>query len=103
MNQPDKEERIAVKLVLDADAAAMLPELAGSPRKQGEYVSKLIRQAAVQRATAPSIDPMERLRQELLGAASQLSTLTKHLVDMATQAKPEAIQSEDRKESNPLG
>jgi hypothetical protein len=35
-----------VRLLLDTDAAVLLPKLAGSPRKQGEYVSRLIRDAA---------------------------------------------------------
>lgn len=48
--QRDEEGKQLVKLVLDADAAAVLPGLAGSPRKQGAYVSALIREAAARRA-----------------------------------------------------
>ena len=82
-----KEGRIAVKLVLDADVAEMLPRLAGSPRKQGEYVSRLIRQAAAQETAGPRSDPAEQLRQDVLGVASQLSTVTKRLLDLATEGK----------------
>lgn len=85
MEQPinDREERIAVKLVLDTDAAALLPQLAGSPRKQGEYVSKLIREAAARRNATPQPDPGETLRREILGIALQLSTVTQQLIEVA--------------------
>lgn len=32
-----------VTIALDDDVAALLVQLAGSPRKQGEYISKLLR------------------------------------------------------------
>jgi hypothetical protein len=38
-----------VKLALDEDAADMLLELAGGPRKQGDFVSQLVRAAWEQR------------------------------------------------------
>lgn len=40
-----------VKLALDEDAADMLLELAGGPRKQGDFVSQLVRAAYEQRHT----------------------------------------------------
>ncbi len=43
-----KGEQKEVRLTLDVDAADLLLRLAGSPRKQGEYVSSLIRMAAKQ-------------------------------------------------------
>lgn len=48
-----------VKLMLDADAATLLLQLAGGPRKQGDYVSKLIRAAAA--GQMPPVDLLDRL------------------------------------------
>ena len=56
-----------VKLMLDADAARLLLELAGSSRKQGEYVSRLIRAAALSPNLFAQIEQAEvaELRQVL--------------------------------------
>jgi len=43
MAEGDKQ---LVKLMIDSDAAAMLLHLAGGPRKQGEYISSVIRAIA---------------------------------------------------------
>ena len=45
-----------VNMMLDDDAADLLPQLAGSPRKQGEFLSRLIR-AAAQQPQSPLPDP----------------------------------------------
>ncbi len=42
----DEGDRQPVRLLLTTEAANILPQLAGSPRKQGEYVSQLILEAA---------------------------------------------------------
>lgn len=89
-----KEGRVAVKLVLDADAANMLPELAGSSRKQGEYVSKLIRRAAIQKDAPPTGDAAEQLRRELLSIASHLSTVTKQILDLAAEEQQQGAGRE---------
>lgn len=56
MQKGDKTE---VRLALDTDAAQVLAQLAGSPRKQGEYVSKLIRAAAA--GQLPNLDLLDRI------------------------------------------
>ncbi|MDQ2807843.1 MAG: hypothetical protein M3Z04_13190 [Chloroflexota bacterium] len=45
-----------INMMLDDDAADLLPQLAGSSRKQGEFLSNLIR-AAAQQAQSPVPDP----------------------------------------------
>jgi hypothetical protein len=77
-DQADKKgEQIQVKLTLDADVASLLLELAGSPRKQGEFVSKLIREAAARR-NAPDVD-VEGLRLQMLGLAKSLEDAVRKL------------------------
>ena len=52
----------SVTLALDADAAALLIHLAGSPRKQGALVSRLIRERA---GHAPDLARLTELEREL--------------------------------------
>ena len=58
---------VSVRLVLSADAAAILPKLAGSPRRQGEFVSKLILASAggPQVLYAELLDRIQEQEQEL--------------------------------------
>jgi hypothetical protein len=62
-------------LKLDEDAAALLIQLAGSERKQGEFVSALIREKARQDPLLARLAQMEeelaRLRLEILRRAEQ--------------------------------
>jgi hypothetical protein len=45
-----------VNLILDDEAAELLPRLAGSSRKQGEFLSNLIRAAANQQSAVVQTD-----------------------------------------------
>jgi len=60
MQEGDKQ---LVKLMIDSDAAAMLLKLAGGPRKQGEYISTIIRaiasEAGLMDAGAATAVPIE--------------------------------------------
>lgn len=73
---------VQVRLTLDPDAADLLLRLAGSPRKQGEYVSSLIRAAAM---SSQDSDPAAPVRQLALQLASQLTLLTNQLLEIAGQ------------------
>ena len=73
-----------VKLTLDADAAELLLQLAGGPRKQGEFVSKLIRAAASRPDLLSEIETADigdlrsmvyKLAQDLAGVQSQLAQM----------------------------
>ncbi len=86
MDSSIEKERREVKLMLDADAAVMLLALAGSQRKQGEYVSRLIRatfasREALARVDQADVDELRRLvRSVLLEVAAlrdQLSRIPK--------------------------
>ena len=44
-------------ITLEDDAAELLPRLAASPRKQGEFLSRLVRNAAEQQSTRPEPIP----------------------------------------------
>ena len=48
--------------MMDRDAAALLLQLAGSPRKRGEFLSNLVRERA---HGAPLLDRIEQLEREL--------------------------------------
>lgn len=76
-----KESRREVKLMLDAEAAAMLLELAGSPRKQGEYVSRLIRAAFASREALARVDQadVDELRQLVRSVLLEVATLRDQL------------------------
>lgn len=65
-------------LKLDEDAAVLLIQLAGSERKQGEFVSALIREKARQDPLLTRLAQMEeelaRLRREILRRAEPAPT-----------------------------
>lgn len=68
---------------LDADAADLLPVLAGSPRKQGEFLSNLIRAASAGQGILQQATPgaeVESLRLQVLGLASELRSLRDDLI-----------------------
>jgi len=58
------------KYVIEEEAAAALVRLAGSPRKQGEYLSRLIRKAA-----SGEDDTIEMLREQIRDVLEQQSKL----------------------------
>lgn len=71
----DLEEggEIKVRLSLVADAAALLLKLAGSPRKQGDYLSQVIRAIAEGRIPDPTVaTAIETLEQRLAELKSRL-------------------------------
>jgi hypothetical protein len=68
-----------VKLTLDADAADLLLDLAGGPRKQGEFVSKLIRAAAS--GQVPNLDVLDRI----LSLERELSTIGQELAQVKAE------------------
>ena len=73
-----------VKLMLDTDSARLLLELAGRPRKQGEYVSKLIRAAAMSPNFLSQIEQAEvsDLRQMLQNILIRLGTVETQLAEV---------------------
>lgn len=87
-----KGEQREVKLTLDAEAAELLLKLAGSPRKQGEYISNLIRQVAKQadpadleiseESDAVSKTQVQRIRREL---ATRIKTLEEEVSQLKTR------------------
>ena len=82
-----KGGQVTVKLVLDADAAALLLQLAGGVRSQGKYVSKLVRAAAAN--DLPYLDLTDEIRQFEQQVTQQLAEL-KQRVDRATIAATHA-------------
>src|SRR5689334_5666783 len=92
-----KEGRKEVKLSLDADAAALLLQLAGSQRKQGEYVSNLIRAVAkqaglsdleeIQGADVATLrQVVQRLRRDLI---ARVVTLEQEVADLKAKTHQE--------------
>lgn len=73
---PDNQEggKQLVKLMLDADAAQMLLQLAGGPRKQGDYVSKLIRLVA-----SGDLGPAVQMADKLGAVERELSELARRV------------------------
>jgi hypothetical protein len=67
-----------ITIVLDADAARLLPDLAGSSRKQGEYLSGLIRAAAANAEHPPAAD-LDGLRLQVSLLAGQVASLAGRL------------------------
>ena len=61
-----------ITIMLDDDAADLLLVLAGSPRKQGELVSELIRTAA--RKATPDVK-FEAIQEQVERLAGELDTL----------------------------
>ena len=61
--------------MLDNDAAELLLKLAGGPRKQGDYVSRLIRAVAATQQEAAQLEEasMEELRQIMQGVLVDLA------------------------------
>jgi hypothetical protein len=53
----DTMEKVERTVKLDPDAAALLVELAGSPRKQGAFLSDLIREAGVRQENSKHLPP----------------------------------------------
>jgi len=64
-------KKVVRKLHMDEDAAAILVRRAGSPRKQGEYLSKLLRAQDQPGALLAELTRLEselaRLRRQLPG------------------------------------
>jgi hypothetical protein len=62
-------KKVERALMLDEDAAALLIQLAGGPRKQGEYLSRLIRAQAQPGALYQELSRLEaelaRLRDQV--------------------------------------
>ena len=53
-------EKVPRTIYFDKDAAELLLQLAGGPRKAGEYLSELIRQAARQQTVEARIRALEQ-------------------------------------------
>ncbi len=77
-----------ITVMLDDEAAALLPRLAGGARKQGEYLSGLIRAAAARPAgggATPEATELEHLRIQVRGIIGELQSLNARLVTLETQ------------------
>ena len=75
-----------VNMMLDDDAAELLPRLAGSPRKQGEYLSRLIRTAAQAQQESPDPD------QALAELGRQVLRLVEHAAIPLSRATARASE-----------
>jgi hypothetical protein len=64
--------------VLDDDAAELLIALAGSPRKQGEFLSALIRSEAQRRRAETLPAELDGLRRELTALERRVAALEAH-------------------------
>jgi hypothetical protein len=73
-----------ITIMLDDDAAGMLPRLAGSSRKQGEYLSGLIRAAAANAEHPPAAD-LDGLRLQVSLLAGQVAGLAGRLSALESQ------------------
>jgi hypothetical protein len=63
-------------ITLEDDAAELLPRLAASPRKQGEFLSRLVRSAAEQQSTPPSANPdLETLALKILQLDREITAI----------------------------
>lgn len=80
-----------LNVMIDDDAAALLIRLAGGERKQGAYLSQLIRATAASAeqggqeapASAPPADPTEPIRMGAYEVGAQLNILTNRLMELA--------------------
>ena len=75
-------QRVCVHL--DEDAAELLKQLAPSPRKQGEYLSGLIREAAT-RPGAPNGSDLEALRLQVHGLVSEIHKINARLLTLESK------------------
>lgn len=73
-----------VTLTFDDDAADLLPRLAPSLKKQGEFVSELIKAAAATRG-APAGTELEAFRLQLLGLTSEVQAVKARLVALESR------------------
>jgi hypothetical protein len=76
--------KATVKLVMDADAAELLLKLAGSQRKQGEYVSRLVRAAAaggLDMQRVAMVDKLAVLEQQFAALGEELAQLRSALIN----------------------
>jgi len=92
----NEEEGKKVRLTLDPDAAELLLRLAGSTRKQGEYISNLIRLAAKQSNLAELEESDDgvpvairalfyRFRRDVI---SRLATVEQEVAELKKQRRP---------------
>ncbi|HMA35708.1 MAG TPA: hypothetical protein VKY74_14680 [Chloroflexia bacterium] len=81
--EPDAEKggRKEVKLMLDGDVAGILMRLAGSPRKQSEYISRLLRAASDAQDALAQVEQAElvEIREILRGVLVELADLRARL------------------------
>ncbi len=68
-----------ITLSIDPETAQRLQELAGSPRKQGDYVSSLVNAAWENRRHGAGVS-MERLRLQVVGLAAEVQDLRGRLL-----------------------
>jgi hypothetical protein len=73
-----------VKLTLDADAAQKLLAMAGSPRKQGDFVSRLIHAAASQPELLSGVEnaDVEQLRQMVYRLSQDVASVQGQLAQI---------------------
>ncbi len=75
-----------ITVLLDDEAGALLPRLAGGARKQGDYLGRLIRAAAAQAPEAAAESgEFETLRMQVRGIMSELQSLNARLVTLETR------------------
>ena len=71
-------------IVLSDEAAHLLVQMAGSPRKQSAVLEGLIRTAALNQAPASPPGPVDlvAVRRDVLRLANELAALTTRLVEL---------------------
>jgi hypothetical protein len=73
-----------ITVMLDDEAAEVLPRLAGGARKQGEFLSRLIHQAINQEPESGPSD-LETLRLQVRGIIGELQNINSRLVTLETR------------------
>jgi hypothetical protein len=73
-------------VIVDDDIPAMLLELAGSSRKQGDYISQLVRAAHLSREALPAVQvetlSVEALRHMVMGMIGRLQAMEGRLLQV---------------------
>jgi hypothetical protein len=72
-------KKVERRIVFDEDAAALLLQLAGGPRKQGAYLSTLIRRAAREQTVEARIHTLEQELARLKADLAASPTYKEHV------------------------
>lgn len=79
------EETVRINLVVGADIPGKLTELAGSERKRGEYITRLVRAVHSGQLEGTAGADLEQIRLTLTGLASKQLVLESRLLTVEQQ------------------